>query len=291
MIKELIEDLTFEKISLTSALTRAKIIAFKTSNTNFKEWLQQEINGYTDGLLPDYRIINCEIYLEVYDSYRGSMTIPCDVSKLEEGLNSEISFYKLRIKQSISTLEVNAMDAGSNAFGYELAPQSLVTALDDLADIDYQIIAVKRRFQITDMKRILELTKQKLLDTLLELNDAFPDFENTFSRNQRDNEQRVQNIINQNIYGNNANSNIGIGDTIEQTLTSSYSLDQLSDELKRIGVEETDIVELKELIKIEPKDSLGKKILGWVGKIAAKAVEKGVELQVPLLIETVKNYI
>ena len=32
-------------------------------------------------------------------------------------------------------------------------------------------------------------------------------------------------------------------------------------------------------------------MLGWVGKIATKAIEKGVELQVPLLIETVSKYI
>ncbi|QIH33880.1 hypothetical protein [Sphingobacterium sp. DR205] len=291
MIKELIEDLTFDKITVTQALTRAKIIAYKVKNNDFKDWIYHEINGYTDGTLPSYRVIKCEVFADVYHPFRGTTTVPFDVTNLDKDLNSEMSFYKMRITQSVGTLESNLNASQDQNFGFELLPQGLVTTLSQMSGAENEITAVKRRIQFSELRHILELTKQKLLDTLLELNDAFPDFENSFSKEGKDSEQRVQTIINQNIYGNNTNSNIGIGENIEQNFNSTNTFEKLSKELKNIGVEETDIGDLKKLIENEPKENLSKKILGWVGKIATKAIEKGVELQVPLLIEVVNRYI
>jgi hypothetical protein len=291
MIKQLIEDLSFDKITITQALTRAKIIAYKVKNDDFKDWIYREINGYTDSTLPSYRVVKCEVFADIHNPYRGTTTVPFDVTNLDKDLNSEMSFYKMKITQSIGTLESNLNAAQDNNFGFELLPQGLVSTLSEMSGSENEIISVKRRIQFSELRHIVELTKQKLLDTLLELNDAFPDFENSFSKVGNESEQRVQTIINQNIYGNNANSNIGIGDNVEQTLNSNNSFEQLSDELKNIGVEETDIGELKKLLKSESKEDLSKKILGWVGKLATKAIEKGIELQVPLLIETVNKYI
>jgi len=46
MIKELITDLAFDKITLSQALTRAKLIARQIKNDSFKNWLNKELNGY-----------------------------------------------------------------------------------------------------------------------------------------------------------------------------------------------------------------------------------------------------
>lgn len=69
MIKELIEDLTFDRITLSQALTRAKIIAYKVNNSDFKNWIQAEISGYKDLELPDYRIISCSVFAEAFDAF------------------------------------------------------------------------------------------------------------------------------------------------------------------------------------------------------------------------------
>ena len=55
MIKELIKDLTYDKISINQALTRAKLIAYEINNEDFKNWINKELNGYlTDNKLPEY---------------------------------------------------------------------------------------------------------------------------------------------------------------------------------------------------------------------------------------------
>jgi len=291
MIKELIEDLTFDKITLSQALTRAKIIAYKINNSDFKNWIQAEINGYKDSELPDYRIIDCSVFAEIFDVLRGgTRTIPMDVSNLEKDMNLKYSFYKMRITQSIGTIENGLEKDGNNDYGYEYINQSLAQTLASMTENGDSITAVKRRIQFSELKYIVEQTKQKLLDTLLELNDAFPDIENSFS-NKEINNEKIQTIINQNIYGNYANSNIGVGENISQNLNSQNNIQELREKLEKLGIEKEDIDNLENTIKNEPKESLNKKILSWIAKIATKAVEKGVELQVPLLIETINHYV
>ncbi|RXM42669.1 hypothetical protein [Flavobacterium sp. YO64] len=293
MIKELIEDLTFNRINLAQALTRAKIIAYKIKNEQFKEWLQSEINGYANKELPQYRNIDCDVFAEIVEPFSGKRTIPIDVSSLENEVDNQYSFYKMRMTQSIGTLEIGLEKdrEKGNGYGYMYLPLELTRTISQMCDDGENITAIKRRVQLSQIDFIIEQTKQKLLDTLLELNDAFPDFENSFSNSNNVNEQKVQTIINHNIYGNNSNSNIGIGDNITQNINNENSLEELVKELQKIGVEKIEIEKIETIIKTEPKESLSKKALGWVGNVASKAIEKGVELQVPILIETISKYI
>lgn len=74
MIKELIKDLVYENIDLSQGLTRAKLIAYKLNNTQFKDWLTTELNGYSDQKddLPKYRKIPCQLFAELFVPFGGS---------------------------------------------------------------------------------------------------------------------------------------------------------------------------------------------------------------------------
>lgn len=214
-----------------------------------------------------------------------------DVSNLEKDLDLKYSFYKMRITQSIGTLEKGLEKDGNNDYGFEYINQNLAQTLASMTQDGDSITAIKRRVQLSELAYIVEQTRQKLLDTLLELNDAFPDLENSFSNKVSENNQKVQTIIKQNIYGNNTNSNISVGDNISQVLNSQNNIQELWEELEKLGIEKEDIEDLKRTIETEPKETINKKILNWIGRIATKAVEKGVELQIPHLIEIINQYI
>lgn len=292
MIKQLIEDLTFDRISLSQALTRAKIIAYKINNSQFKEWIGSEINGYSDYTkIPLYRTISCDIFAEVNHPFQGIHTIPFDVSGLDkEFSNKGLSFYKMNLLQSIPTLEEGYNKDGEHTYGYEYLPHNMVELLKSGMDEGHMIIAVKRRIQISQINHVINTTKQRLLDTLLELNEAFPNLENDYKDNTQ-NETKAQTIINQTIYGDNTNSNIGVGENIAQSIEANPKLDKLISELRNLGIDESDTNEVREIILNEKRENWGKKLMAWVGKTAAKAIEKGIELQVPILIEKINDFI
>lgn len=293
MIKQLIEDLTFDRISLSQALTRAKIIAYKINNTQFKEWIGFELNSYPDYTkIPPYRTIPCDIFAEVNHPFQGTYTIPFDVSVLDKEFTEKkgLSFYKMNLLQSIPTLEEGYNKDGEHTYGYEYLPHGMVEMLKSGIPNGDMIIAVKRRIQISQINHVINTTKQRLLDTLLELNEAFPNLENDYKDNTQ-NETKTQTIINQTIYGDNANSNIGVGENITQSIENNAKLDNLIQELKKLGIDESDTNEVREIIINEKKENWGKKLMAWVGKMTTKAVEKGIELQVPVLIEKINDFI
>lgn len=290
MIKELIRDTTYDKIDLTQALTRAKIIAYQIGNDEFKSWINRELNGYTEisDILPEYRIIPCEIFA-VLESFRGRRTVPFDLTQLEKDANVEI--YKMQLRQSISTLEVGLRNK-NGLYGDENLPVGLVQFLKNAANDD-DIIEVKRRIQFSQIQHVINVTKQKLLDTLLELNSTFPDLQDDF-QNTPENMEKASIIINNHINGDNINANIGVGEKITQKITSTYSqkVERILSDLENLGVPKSDLDELKGIVEKESdKSKLSKKLMSWVGKMANKAIEKGVELKVPAMIEKIQELI
>lgn len=293
MIKPLIEDIAFNRIAFSEALTRAKIIAYRIKNDDFKEWINYELNGYKDNAhLPDYRVLKCEIFAVIQMPYQGVRTIPFDVSNLENDLKGRhsSSFYKMNILQSIPTLEGNIKIAEGQEFGFEELPLQLVNLLKEMADDGHLISNVRRRIQISELKHIVELSKQKLLDTLLELNDAFPNLEADFSSNKND--ERTQTIIHQNIYGNNPNLNLAVGNNISQSNDYKQKIDTVINELESAGIDTEELSELKQILSSKTdKVSMGKKVLDWIGRVTTKALEKGIELQIPTIIDKVKDFL
>ena len=110
----------------------------------------------------------------------------------------------------------------------------------------------------------------------------------------KENKEKAKTIINNHIYGDNSSSNIGIGDNLSQNINNIYNqkVDQLISELEKIGLEKEDLQDVKDIIALEPiKTNLGKKLMTWVGKMATKTIEKGIDLQIPLIIEKINDFL
>ena len=290
MIKQLIEDLTFEKITLSQALTRAKIIAYKIKNDDFKDWLIGEISGGYEGReLPSYRVITCEIEAKVSVPFQGTRIVPMDVTELKD-FAGKYSFNEMRMTQSIGTIELGQSQSGGSSYGFDYFPMELTNQFKKMTTGGSSIISIRRKVQLSELDYILEQTKQKLLDTLLELNEKFPDLENEFE-NTSANNQKVRSIITQHIYGNNSSSNIGIGKNITQHVIAENKVAELINGLEELGVESHQTEELKTIIQQTDKNGVGKKILGWLGRISTTAIEKGIDLKLPEILEKLQDYI
>lgn len=287
MIKELIKDLSYDKITLNQALMRAKLISFEINNDDFKNWINKELNGYLNtDKLPEYRIVPCDVFA-VLEAYGQRKMVPYDLTNIDKDLGGEI--YKMKVQQSVTLIE-NGLKDTDETYGYQDFPFQLVQMLREMSDNNF-ITNVKRRIQFSQMEHILNLTKQKLIDTLLDLDKTFPNMQDNY-QNTEENKEKTNTIINNHIYGENANSNIGIGDNISQKISNIYNqkVENVLSELKTLGVPEEDLVEVKEIVENETdKTNIGKKLMNWVGKMATKAIEKGIDLQIPLIMTKIQE--
>jgi len=285
MIKELINDLAYDKISISQGLTRAKLIAYKINDSSFKTWVYEELNGYSnDENLPDYRYLPCDLVGNAEIPFRGTREIIIDATALDEKLNGKI--YNVSIYQSISTIE-SLVPKKEGEFNYLGLHQKLVKDLREMTGSP-NLIEAYRRVHYTQLNSIVNNTKQKLIDTLLELNDNFPNLEDDFKPTPEQKE-KVSTIINTNIYGGKVNSNVGVGDEIVQNQDfkdNSVSKEQKLEEIKELGVDEELIEEARKIInKNEEKSSISKSLMSWVGKVASKTAA----INMPKLIEKVQD--
>ncbi|WP_352338599.1 hypothetical protein [Psychrobacter sp. 16-MNA-CIBAN-0192] len=290
MIKELIKDISYDKISLNQALTRAKLIAYKIDNDDFIGWINKELNGYDDSdIIPEYRVLYCDIVATVEYPYHSTRLIPVDLTNFDKSIGG--GFYKFEYKLSISNVEQNLENVkhSNEQHGYIDFPIEVVRDICKLVRQN-NISAVSRKIQFGKLYNILNMTKQKLLDTLLELNKAFPNLEDEYMNN--DDNKEIANQIVTNIYGNNASSNVGVGQNFTQGISNSYTekVEQVLNDLRQLGVPNEDINELEDIINSEPdKNKLGTKFLAWSSALMTKAVEKGIDVKVPEVLDAIQN--
>lgn len=136
----------------------------------------------------------------------------------------------------------------------------------------------------------MEQTKQKLLETLIELDNEFPNLINDYKMTQ-ENTNKIQNVITNNIYGNNNSTNLATGENIEQHNVSNISID--FKKLEELGVSKSDIEQLQIIIQNSQSDksSLGKTIAVWMQSVSASLIASGLYENIPKVIEFVQQSI
>mgnify|MGYP003633701964 CR=1 FL=1 len=286
-IKDLINEIIYDKLTLSQALNRAKLIAFELNNLDLIKWLQKELNGYTkNDILPNHRVISCEV-VAIVNNFGQKEELPFDLTSLGEDLYKQI--YKMKILSSVSIIE-SLLTKSSGIYAYENLPIGITQKLRQLSN-EQSIVSVRRKIQFHQQEQILNLTKQKLLDTLFDLDKAFPDFQD-IHKNTKENDRKTSTIITNHIYGENASSVTGVGDFLSQniTLNQQQKLDDIFSELKKLGVKNDDITEIKDITKSEKnKIKLSQKLMSWVTKVSSDVIAKELQSNVPSILSKAKE--
>jgi molybdopterin converting factor small subunit len=296
MIKELIRDIAFDKITVAQALTRAKLIAHLIKNDIFKSWLNKELNGYEfeDPMLPDYRKIWAEIHLTAEFPFGRTQTFPVLLPDSRQDIEDLLNYH--RVIEPISIVEQN-MEQLTEGKGYINLTGGQVQLVGELYKDQVQrhngvIRSGQRTIGKSQLANIVELTKQKLIDTLQDLEEQFPEIDNKYIMNE-ENDRKAQNIITNNIYGNNNPLNVAAGDNIKQGDINLTINEAQYEHLRELGVQEPELQELKVLDDVTPKGNPDRKgkIMGWLGKVTASMTSRGIYDSIPKLVEYVGNII
>ncbi len=286
-MKTLITKIANNQITLSDALLQSKIIAHKINNTIFKEWLKKETEGYepNDDMLPSYRKIanRMELSLELGC---GKQPIPFNLSP---DFEDSVNFHQ--IIESISIVE-EEVKKGSGKILYPIEMVQHVfgslskktQAMINLYKTKGAILKLEREINILSYKNVIDQTKNKLLDILLELDCDFPNIKNEYTIN-KENNNKTNNIITNNIYGNNAPINLSTGDNSNQRIVVNENIDY--SKIKKLGVDENDIDELKKIISETKNDksSLSKRVMGWLSSVTSSLSARALYDSIPKLSE------
>lgn len=296
MSKELIEDIAYSKITLSEALLRSKLVEFKIKNETFKLWLKKELEGYDfkDESLPTYRKVSSQSWLVLSDYWGRTQNIQIELpDSFGKEVLDVIHFH--RIIESISIVEQQIKNF-ERVSGTLTLPGGIVRMIGDLykPQLDPQgliVVSGFREINKLQYQDVLDQTKNKLLDILMELDTQFPDLKNDMSMD-KESKDKVQNIITNNIYGGNNPMNIAVGSVVSQTVNSGFGKSE-EEELKQLGVEPPEIDELKSILLStkEDKATISAKAKNWLGSVTASVAGRGLYEGIPRIIDLVNNCI
>lgn len=274
IIDDLIDELTDKTNLLTDILIKTKVLAFKLKNAELTKWIDNELNGYEDGLLPEYRKLSCQIMGTVSNGFQRANNFPIPLYGIDEELKQSI--LTVNLMQSLSTLDdfVNGKNEGKMIINI---PAEFYGYLSKDLDNGFVIEYARREIDKLQVVQTLTAVKTKLLDFLLNLNEEAENKDNVSSLSQGDSKDKVASIFHSSVFGN--NTTIIVGDNNTQTVTnvSQGNFKELEKTLKEKGVSQKDIDELQKVIDSDKLDNqkkeFGPKVKKWITNMLSKTMD------------------
>lgn len=200
-----------------------------------------------------------------------------------------------RITQSITSID----EAGSSTGGsltHDLPPQSYSFLSEILAN-NFSVEYAKRVMDTSQLLNIRTAVKSKLLDFLLQLNDEIIEDETNIPSQQMD---QFKELFKNTVFGDNTTILVGNHNNqkVENRKIMKGNFDIAKSELKKHGVDDTSIEELRKIIDNDNPDTSqkqpGEKVKGWMMKMLGKALDGswtiGIGAAGKIIADVVTNY-
>ncbi len=272
LIETILRDVTDSNIPLSDILSKCKILANILKNKDLETWIDNELNGYDSKLdLPDYRILN----IDAKGNFRNiaynltSLIAPVSLDK-EYKLWAE----KAYIRESISSIE-DISKSGESIVRIQWPPDLIALLQRKEIVQNFTIMDAWQEITRGQLLRILSTVRTKILDFILDLKSNIPELESfDFTSSSNNTQQEIASqVISNNFENVTGNVAVGSKEFKQEVIINKFDFDALKNELLKLGIPENNIDELKKAIEedgeIAKKNTLGKNVSIWIGKILA----------------------
>lgn len=247
---------------------------------------------------PNYRKLTGEpkaVYREMNNGQK--MILPIDFTKFNELVG--VNFSQRNITSSIIEIEslLDKVNKGNGEICLTFSEDQhrlLWENSNASYDNGWRLEKAWWAFPTNHFANIYSRTQDILIDFLIAINKDFPDLEKQLDfMNEPESSKTAYNT---HIHGNVVGSNVGIGEGMSQhdiTINYNAEVKELVDKIIELGFKKVDIKELEEIL-IEKKKSgtnVSKQLINWIGKMATKAIEIGIEHKIPELTQMLSNYL
>lgn len=280
--------------NILDLLRKAFLVATKLNLGEFKQWIQNELNGYKSDELPPYRQVHAQV--KGRNPYHGLLPIGFPDKEMERTLSA------VPIRDSISALydlieNRNPTDVLHMQMPFEA--QRIVSQLLDTPFQDIEVYWVLQRSQIVE---IMDIVRNTILEWALRLEgEGILGDGISFSEGEKQKAssstiiQHVENFNFQGVLGSVTDSNLT--QNLQMTVQKN-DLHGLKEYLSSLKIEKPDIDELEEALKSDPPPTnakkFGEKVSNWIGKMMGKAAYGGWDISVAvagqLLADAISSY-
>lgn len=172
LISEIQKGILDPSVLLSSTLRKAKVLAYRLKNNEFKGWVDRELNGYTGGrnALPDYRRLGSQSYGTFASIAKVAKNVPIPPLCLPDEFQ-EFS-ENLFMPEGIRALE-SLVESGNSTIQYNW-PANLIAIAGDQIYERMTCLGAWRVISKSQIEQIIDTVRNRLLTFLLELEQIEP---------------------------------------------------------------------------------------------------------------------
>jgi hypothetical protein len=277
--------------NIIDLLRKALLVATKLNLVEFKQWVQNELNGYKAGELPAYRQIHAQV--KGKNPYHGLIPIGFPDKEMEWTLSS------VPIRDSVSALYDLIEHRKPTDVLHMQMPFEAQRMVSELLESPFQNIEIYWVLQRSQIVEILDAIRNTILEWSLKLeSEGILGDGISFSDDEKQKAssstliQHVENFNFQGVLGSVTDSNLT--QNLQMTVQKN-DLDSLRDYLSSLKIEKPDIDELEKALQSDPlpsrSEKFGERVSSWIGKMVQKAAFGGWEISVAIAGQLLANAI
>ncbi|WP_184542234.1 hypothetical protein [Mucilaginibacter sp. FT3.2] len=278
LISDIINELIDLQKPLEGALLKTKVLASRINNTELLEWVNGELNGFTDiDNLPDYRKSSGEIIGTYINGSWKYSAQPISLSHLDKSIISTIK--EINVVDSISSLS-RFIDKGLKnlTFSINAETQRLIEfSIKKIGNPFFQILEVHRMTTPLLLSNIISIVRSKLLEFMLAIESEFGT--ETEIKILKERNPTITTIMKTTINNHGDANIINTGNDVSiKSEVTLYKGDQhhLAETLKKNHVESDDIQELIDVVDTYPAlhaNQYSAPVSKWIQKMMNKAID------------------
>lgn len=278
LLEEIRDGAVDSNTDITTVLRKCLVLAVKLGHDGFRQWVEQELNGYKDAAeLPPYRVL----HVDSLGTFLGGLgrqlsNVPVPVSNIPDEFRHMVA--TLPLIDPIAALV--SLTKGNQDLQ---APWSadLTALVADKFYVHMNLVQAWRVVPRNSIVGIVDTVRNRLLSFVLEIEKQYPEAgEKAAPAEAQPSSERVGQIFNTLIMG--GTNPVAIGSSgfsqIGHQVVVAGDIASLRAHLVQLGVEKQDLDELETALSKDtpPKGGrFGTKVADWIGKMTGKAASGG----------------
>jgi hypothetical protein len=295
VLDDIIDILSTRDGSLTDALLKTKIFLHQIGRKDLLTWLDNELAGYPDDDVPEYRIISTEV--------RGSLTSiawqiadhQLPIGHLTPKQKKQLTSFAMASSIELVEEAIKSYRTKGGGMVRNLPIESTVL-FQKMMEPGVNVIRAWCQVNMGDVENIISEVRARLLNFALELKEVVGDDTLTEMKKKGVPEEAGR-IFEMTINGTGNNIYLANNSTQIVTITNKAGdIDGLVQALAKIGIPQDELDALRLAIGHDQSEGV-KPVLGdsktghWAVKLIGRAANKGVDVGVDLVSSTIAKTI
>jgi hypothetical protein len=292
LLNDIIDILSSTSGSLTDALLKTKVLLHKIGRKDLVTWVNNELKGYPDDNVPDYRIVSTEVHGQLTSIAWQVRNYLLPIQHLTP--NQQKSLTRYPMTSSLQIIEESVKHYREKGGGMvRNLPTEATAAFQKAMQAGVTVISAWCELNMQSVENILAEVRSRLLDFVLELRDVVGTEADEAQLEQKTASVDAGKLFNTAIYGSGNTVVLGSHSTQTVTITNAKGdIEALVSVLAKAGIPDDELSKLRVVIAEDEQNGLTPvvsegKTGRWFVKLLGRAVNKTVDVSVDLVSSVV----